>query len=577
MEEERYVANIIEFTGGFTVHVDEDAIKPQKRTKKSIQKFGYVLGATIGTGSYSKIKICHSKKLNDKVAVKIVHKKRLPPEYIDKFVPREIAILQKLEHPGVMQLIEVFETENTMYLVMEYMSRGDLLDYVNSVGNLHEADARRLFRQLVDVVAYLHGNQIYHRDIKLDNILLDQNYNIRLSDFGFSRFNPQREELQTFCGSYSYAAPEILDGEKYNGAKIDIWSMGVCLYGMLNGKLPFRDTDVDVLREGMKEKIKFYKFVSRAYIILYVLLFLHFSDGRDLVRAILEPNVKKRYSIKDITHSNWMCRPIKTGGTMSMSSLAVAAVTSETSNQASLDLNAEHGFSCAQNTKEQKPNKVSGVLRSVAINHSTGASSVNLENVKMPLKKASSIEMTTGVSGPAGRRISVQLGIMPDVAPEVVKAESTLTPALAPIAEKPSRGLVSKWGAAMGGEETNKSGNGKANFKKALKALTKFKCVVQVVTATKRFKRGPLTTILTIPQEKAMERMIEKRHSLQLQDFKHLAHTDGAKVANLCSADVRKESLLKKKSSQFMEESERLRQEKVEKMENTFNILGSSV
>ncbi|KAK6187737.1 hypothetical protein SNE40_005694 [Patella caerulea] len=558
-EEERYVANIIEFTGGFTVHVDEDAIKPQKKTKKSIQKFGYVLGATIGTGSYSKIKICHSKKLNGKVAVKIVHKKRLPAEYIDKFVPREIALLQKLEHPGVMQLIEVFETENTMYLVMDYMPHGDLLDYVNSVGSLHEADARRLFRQLVDVVSYLHGNQVYHRDIKLDNILLDENYNLRLSDFGFSRFNPQREELQTFCGSYSYAAPEILDGEKYNGAKIDIWSMGVCLYGMLNGKLPFRDTDADVLRECMKEKIKFYKHVSR--------------DGRDLVRAILEPNVKKRYSIKDITYSNWMCRPIKTGGAMSMSSLAVAAVTSETTNRASLDLNTEHGFSCSQNTKEQKPNIVSGVLRSVAVNHSTGKSSVNLENVKMPLKKASSIEMTTGVSGPAGRRISVQLGIMPDVAPDVIKAEPTLTQTLAPIAEKPS-GLVSKWGAAIGGEEA-KSGKGKANFKKALKALTKFKCVVRVVTATKRFKRGPLTTILTIPQETAMERMIEKRQSLQSKDLKHLAHTDGAKVANMCSTDVRKASLLKKQSSQLMEESEKLRKEKVEKMENTFNILGS--
>ncbi|ESO94793.1 hypothetical protein LOTGIDRAFT_117800 [Lottia gigantea] len=263
MTEEQYVANIVEFTGGINVKVNEDGIKPEKGTKKSILKFGYVLGATIGTGTYSKVKLCYSKKIHGNVAVKLVPKKTHPEDYTNKFLPREIALLQKLEHPGLVHLIEVFETPNTMYLVMDYMPKGDLLDYVNSVGSLHEADARRLFRQLIDAVSYLHQNKVYHRDIKLDNILIDAQYNIKLSDLGFARFNPRNEQLHTFCGSYPYAPPEVLDGENYSGAEADVWSTGVCLYGMLNGKLPFKDTDYDVLRESMNGCLKFYKRVSR--------------------------------------------------------------------------------------------------------------------------------------------------------------------------------------------------------------------------------------------------------------------------------------------------------------------------
>ncbi|TPX30896.1 hypothetical protein SmJEL517_g05643 [Synchytrium microbalum] len=188
----------------------------------------YILGRTIGEGSFGK------------VAIKIVDKIHAPA------VIREASHVETwrhLHHPNIVQLYEVLTTETKIYMVTEWVSGGEVFDYVVQRGKLDDTglESRRIFRQIVEAVGYCHEKSFVHRDLKLENILLTDDLQIKVIDFGFTREYNERRLLDTYCGSVAYAAPEMISGKKYSGPQADVWSLGVILYTLLCGYLPFDD------------------------------------------------------------------------------------------------------------------------------------------------------------------------------------------------------------------------------------------------------------------------------------------------------------------------------------------------
>lgn len=207
----------------------------------------YLLGKTIGEGSFARVKQGFHVLTGEKVAVKIIDKKRAHQDkYVARNMRREAKIMQMIRHPHIVQLLEVVETEHRYYLITELAAGGDLMDYICYRKKLGEVEVRKFIRQTVSAVHYLHQGGILHRDLKVENLLLDDDYNIKIIDFGLSNtvLTPSsenqatREFLKTQCGSPAYAAPEIL-GHKPYGPEVDAWSIGVNMYAMLTGKLPY--------------------------------------------------------------------------------------------------------------------------------------------------------------------------------------------------------------------------------------------------------------------------------------------------------------------------------------------------
>lgn len=209
---------------------------------------GYRVGRTIGKGSYATVKEATSQKHRCKVAIKIITKKNTQKDYIEKFLPREIEVIKILKHPSIVLFNQCIETTNRVYLIMEYLNNGDLLEAVRSRKIIPENLASIWFAQMMAGIEYCHNQGVVHRDLKCENLLLDNHENLKLTDFGFARSNMkpllgQPVLSETYCGSYAYAAPEILTGCPYRPQLADIWSMGVILYVMVIGRLPFDDSN----------------------------------------------------------------------------------------------------------------------------------------------------------------------------------------------------------------------------------------------------------------------------------------------------------------------------------------------
>lgn len=161
-------------------------------------------------------------------------------EYQKKKVLQEVHLLKKVRHQNVIRLLEVFESPKHLLMVMEYAGGGDLLQYVKKRRRLDEDEARRIFRQIVYGLAHCHCRSVLHRDIKLDNILLDNEGEIKICDFGVSRIIKKNQRITEQCGTPAYIAPEIISDSGYEGFNADIWSLGVLLYAMLCGTVPFK-------------------------------------------------------------------------------------------------------------------------------------------------------------------------------------------------------------------------------------------------------------------------------------------------------------------------------------------------
>nr|AWV50517.1 testis-specific serine/threonine-protein kinase 1 [Haliotis discus hannai]QHR80096.1 TSSK1-like protein [Haliotis discus hannai] len=260
-----------------------------------LKKRGYCLGTTLGEGSYAKVKSAFSEKLRKRVAVKIINRKRAPKDFREKFLPRELQVLKVVDHHNVIALFEILEIHHKLYIVMEHAGHGDLLEYIKLRGAQSEDQARKMFKQMMDGIDYLHKNHIAHRDLKCENLLLDSENTLKVSDFGFARFYDNGVTSKTFCGSAAYAAPEVLQGIPYHVPLHDIWAMGIILYIMICASMPYDDSNLKrMVRDQTEKKVSFSK--SKKISV----------DCKDLVHRILEVNVKKRASIAMMSEHPWI-------------------------------------------------------------------------------------------------------------------------------------------------------------------------------------------------------------------------------------------------------------------------------
>ncbi|XP_076628518.1 maternal embryonic leucine zipper kinase [Colletes latitarsis] len=253
----------------------------------------YDLEKTIGSGGFAKVKLATHIATGEKVAIKIMDKTALGDD-----LPRvklEVEALKTLLHQHICRLYQVIETETHYFMVMEYCSGGELFDHIVEKNRLSETESRKFFRQIVSAVAYLHSLGYAHRDLKPENVLLDREENLKLIDFGLCAKpkNGIESHLQTSCGSPTYAAPELILGKKYLGSEVDIWSMGVLLYALLCGFLPFDDNSI----ENLYRKILSGKYDEPSWLS---------SSSRRLIRAMLQIDPKKRITIQELCNHPWI-------------------------------------------------------------------------------------------------------------------------------------------------------------------------------------------------------------------------------------------------------------------------------
>uniref|UniRef100_A0AAQ4PEE1 MAP/microtubule affinity-regulating kinase 3 n=1 Tax=Gasterosteus aculeatus aculeatus TaxID=481459 RepID=A0AAQ4PEE1_GASAC len=252
----------------------------------------YRLLKTIGKGNFAKVKLARHILTGKEVAIKIIDKTQLNPTSLQKLF-REVRIMKGLNHPNIVQLFEVIETDKTLYLIMEYASGGEVFDYLVSHGRMKEVEARAKFRQIVSAVHYCHTKKIVHRDLKAENLLLDADANIKIADFGFSNEFTLGNKLDTFCGSPPYAAPELFQGKKYDGPEVDVWSLGVILYTLVSGSLPFDGQNLKELRERVlrgKYRVPFYMS----------------TDCEGILRRFLVLNPTKRCTLDQVMKDKWI-------------------------------------------------------------------------------------------------------------------------------------------------------------------------------------------------------------------------------------------------------------------------------
>ncbi|EGI60332.1 PREDICTED: maternal embryonic leucine zipper kinase-like [Acromyrmex echinatior] len=255
----------------------------------------YDLEKTIGSGGFAKVKLATHVATGEKVAIKIMEKTALGED-----LPRvkvEVEALKTLLHQHICRLYQVIETESHYFMVMEYCSGGELFDHIVEKNKLSESDSRRFFYQIVSAVAYMHSLGYAHRDLKPENVLLDKDENLKLIDFGLCA-KPKmgiQAHLYTSCGSPTYAAPELIMGKKYLGSEVDIWSMGVLLYALLCGFLPFDDNNLENLYK---------KILSGKYEEPYWLS----NNSKMLIKSMLQIDPAKRITIHELCRHPWITR-----------------------------------------------------------------------------------------------------------------------------------------------------------------------------------------------------------------------------------------------------------------------------
>jgi serine/threonine protein kinase len=284
---------------------DEDKLKANSELLTLIKKLSnyneadtwigpYAVQRVLGEGATGIVKLAnHRDNKEDLVAIKIVDKNAMlskPDE--KKRVLREITILQQVEHPYIMKMYDVFETKQHRFLVLEYLAGGELYDALLKNGKCATEQAFKYFFQITIGIAYLHKNSICHRDVKLENVILDSKGDAKLADFGMASVVPPGAKLMESVGSPHYACPQIIEGKKYSGYCSDVWSLGVVLFILLTGQQPFGGDTMDVL------------FGNITNVRYKIPLELPDSAG-DLIKSILKFNEDERATLHDIQACNW--------------------------------------------------------------------------------------------------------------------------------------------------------------------------------------------------------------------------------------------------------------------------------
>ncbi|KAK2532774.1 Sik2 [Columba guinea] len=245
----------------------------------------YDIEGTLGKGNFAVVKLARHRITRSEVAIKIIDKSQLDVVNLEK-IYREVQIMKMLDHPHIIKLYQSCGLLSNPF-------KPALTDYLASHGRLSESEARRKFWQILSAVEYCHGRKIVHRDLKAENLLLDNNMNIKIADFGFGNFYKSGEPLTTWCGSPPYAAPEVFEGQQYEGPQLDIWSMGVVLYVLVCGALPFDGPTLPILRQRVLEgRFRIPYFMS--------------EECEHLIRRMLVLDPSKRLTIAQIKEHKWM-------------------------------------------------------------------------------------------------------------------------------------------------------------------------------------------------------------------------------------------------------------------------------
>jgi len=268
-----------------------------KPTKPVTIEDKYDLGKVIGRGAFSVVKEGIRKEDKKKYAIKCIAKKQIDKKEL-ALLEREIDIMKKLQHPNIIQLMEVIDSPDTLYLVIEYAGGGELFDAIVNKGQYSEADAGKIARQILEAIQYVHDHGIAHRDLKPENLLLSAEAKedcIKIADFGLSKDFGQ-EQLQTSCGTPDYVAPEVLLGEPYDMA-VDIWSIGVICYVLLCGFPPFYGETQKELFENIMSGT--FDFPSPEWDGV--------SEGaKSFIKKILVVDPSKRYTAEQALNDPWL-------------------------------------------------------------------------------------------------------------------------------------------------------------------------------------------------------------------------------------------------------------------------------
>mmetsp|Transcript_18110 Transcript_18110/g.51079 ORF Transcript_18110/g.51079 Transcript_18110/m.51079 type:complete len:282 (-) Transcript_18110:14-859(-) len=278
--------------------MDEGNSHSAKTKYEKGEKVGnWIIDSFIGSGCDSAVYKAHHETSSEEAAIKVVDIRELakkegkPLSKIRERVTREVKILHALDHPYIVKLYDFYEKDGILAIVMEFVSRGELLSYIGPKGG-PENEVRNVFKQLLEAVQYCHDHNVIHRDLKLENLLVDKNYNLKVMDFGFANFSATKTmRMKTLCGTLMYLAPEIFLGKQYQGPPVDVWAMGVILYAMVTGRFPFADTP-ELPRDVVKGNFRIPSKLSK--------------DLRKLLAGMLSLDPNKRATIKDIWESSWM-------------------------------------------------------------------------------------------------------------------------------------------------------------------------------------------------------------------------------------------------------------------------------
>ncbi|XP_061365596.1 CBL-interacting serine/threonine-protein kinase 7 [Gastrolobium bilobum] len=261
----------------------------------------YQLTRFLGRGNFAKVYQARSLIDGSTVAVKIIDKSKTVDAAMEPRIVREIDAMRRLHHhPNILKIHEVMATKTKIYLIVDYAGGGELFAKISRRGKLPESVARRYFQQLVSALCFCHKNGVAHRDLKPQNLLLDDDGNLKVSDFGLSALPEQLKNglLHTACGTPAYTAPEILCRLSYDGSKADAWSCGVILYVFLAGHLPFDDMNIPAMCKRISRRdYEFPASVSKA--------------ARHLIYQLLDPNPKTRMRLESVFENSWFKKSLR--------------------------------------------------------------------------------------------------------------------------------------------------------------------------------------------------------------------------------------------------------------------------
>jgi serine/threonine protein kinase len=253
----------------------------------------YAFRGTIGSGAFSTVKLCYRSDDSQFYACKVISRSLVVERELLARLQHEISINRKLRHPGLVATTDLLRDADNFYLFMEFCPNGELFQHIVGRRRLAEDEAKSLLLQLLDALGYVHSMDVVHRDLKPENILFDQYGHIKISDFGLARFCPPDALCHTPCGSPCYASPELLSGRPYDARLNDIWSVGVILFAMVSGELPWtKRNQSELFAQIRRGEYEVPSYVSR--------------QCADLIRRLLTVDVVSRISLPEAIEHPWL-------------------------------------------------------------------------------------------------------------------------------------------------------------------------------------------------------------------------------------------------------------------------------